>query len=282
MKKVLCLLWLSASFAFADSVQDIVQKHDRAKADALEAYLKANASAPDRNAAIELLVQTRMELDDTAGLRPYLDEQYAALDKKKAETARDVYFNTMLLSQIILKEQGKEAAIAHVEKVLKDVEGNPEEGRLAQAIESIMGEFNQPQVGDVLEISSMDINGKKVDLASMKGKVVLVDFWATWCGPCIHELPTVKEAYKKYHEQGFDIIAISLDNDKGELERFIKDQELPWHQLFDGKGWKTDLVAKYGITGIPATFLVGKDGKIVDRDLRGPALHTAVESALKN
>ena len=133
-----------------------------------------------------------------------------------------------------------------------------------------------------MEIAFTSLQGEKVDLAEMKGKVVLIDFWATWCAPCIGELPNVRKAYEAYHEKGFEIIAISLDKegDKEKLENFIKEKELPWAQCFDGLGWETPLVRKYGVAGIPATFLVGKDGKIAATNLRGPALEAEVEKLL--
>jgi|TARA_B110000116_G_scaffold144522_1_gene125315 thiol-disulfide isomerase/thioredoxin len=144
------------------------------------------------------------------------------------------------------------------------------------------GELNRPGVGEVMELKFTSLAGKEIDLADMKGKVVLIDFWATWCGPCIAELPNVRKAYEDYHDKGFEIIGISLDKakDEAKLKSFVKDENMPWPQAFDGKGWDTDLAQQYGISSIPATFLVGKDGKIVSSNLRGPALSSAVKKEL--
>ena len=109
---------------------------------------------------------------------------------------------------------------------------------------------------------------------------MLVDFWATWCGPCVAELPNVLAAYTEYHDKGFEVIGISLDQDKGALEGFVKKREMAWPQMFDGKGWESDLVKKYGIRGIPATFLIGKDGKVAATDLRGEVLSVKVKELL--
>jgi thiol-disulfide isomerase/thioredoxin len=125
-----------------------------------------------------------------------------------------------------------------------------------------------------------DVAGQPFSIASHKGKVLLVHFWATWCGPCRAELPNVIAAYQKHHAQGFDIIGVSLDQDKTQLLSFIKDQNMTWPQFFDGQGWGNKLAVKYGIQGIPATFLLDGDGKIISKDLRGDDLEQAVANAL--
>ena len=125
-----------------------------------------------------------------------------------------------------------------------------------------------------------DVDGKPLSVASEKGKVVLIDFWATWCGPCVQELPNVLKAYGQYHAKGFDIIGVSLDQDKAKLASFTKEKQMTWPQYCDGKGWESKLATTYGITSIPATYLLGRDGKIIGKDLRGDALEAAVKAAL--
>jgi peroxiredoxin len=90
----------------------------------------------------------------------------------------------------------------------------------------------------------------------------------------------VLKVYQADHAMGFDIIGVSLDSDKDKLTSFIKDKSMTWPQYFDGKGWENEISTKYGIVSIPATFLIGKDGKIIGKDLRGDALATAVTAAL--
>ena len=128
------------------------------------------------------------------------------------------------------------------------------------------------------------IAGKPLSIANYKGKVVLIDFWATWCGPCIGELPNVLKAYEKYHAKGFEIIGISLERDKDEqkFRSFVKAQGMSWQHFFDGKFWETKLAVKYGIMSIPATFLLDGEGKIVakDQQLRGPGLEAEVGKIL--
>ena len=130
------------------------------------------------------------------------------------------------------------------------------------------------------DFNETDIAGKPVSVANHKGKIVLVDFWATWCGPCVAELPNVLKAYEKHHGKGFEIIGISLDSDKGKLTDFIKAKNMTWQQFFDGQGWKNKLAQKYNVNSIPATYLVNKEGKLIGKNLRGEALEKAVAKAL--
>lgn len=144
--------------------------------------------------------------------------------------------------------------------------------RLANDPESSMatwakGVQSSEQALDGIRSRAMDlaftaIDGRKVDLSKLRGKVVLVDFWATWCGPCVAGMPNVLAAYKKYHDQGFEIVGISLDQDKDALEKFVADNHVAWPQYFDGKGWDNAISSHYGIQAIPAMFLLGKDGKL--------------------
>lgn len=129
-----------------------------------------------------------------------------------------------------------------------------------------------------------DTEGKTVNFpADYKGKIVLVDFWATWCGPCMVEMPHVVAAYTKHHDAGFEILGVSLDNEKSitKMEGVMKDSKMTWRQIADGKGWSAELAQKFAINSIPATFLVdGTTGKILGANLRGAALDKAIEKAL--
>ncbi|RBP47549.1 thiol-disulfide isomerase/thioredoxin [Roseimicrobium gellanilyticum] len=120
-----------------------------------------------------------------------------------------------------------------------------------------------------LDLKFTAVDGREIDLSKMRGKVVLIDFWAVWCGPCVAEMPNVLKAYEKLHPKGFEIVGISLDQDKAKLEAFVKDKGMAWPQYFDGKGWKNDISTKYGINSIPAMWLVDKKGMVVSTNARG-------------
>jgi thiol-disulfide isomerase/thioredoxin len=134
-------------------------------------------------------------------------------------------------------------------------------------------------LGKPVDIHYTAVDGRQVDLAKLKGKVVLIDFWATWCSPCVGEVPDVKAAYEKLHSKGFEIVGISLDNDKEALTDFVKDKGMTWPQYFDGLQWRNKFAQEFGIDAIPAMWLVDKQGNLRDQEARG-ALEEKVSKLL--
>jgi len=125
------------------------------------------------------------------------------------------------------------------------------------------------------------LDGVKISPADYQGKVLLLDFWATWCGPCIAELPNVKRVYEKYHRQGFEIVSISLDRNIETLREFINKEKLNWTHIYNlSLTQGEDIATQYGVESIPQMILVGRDGKIVNTGIRGPALEASVQRAL--
>jgi peroxiredoxin len=129
--------------------------------------------------------------------------------------------------------------------------------------------------------SMADTTGKSVALSSLRGKYVLVDFWASWCGPCRKENPNVVAAYQKYHDKGFEILGVSLDDKKRLWEKAINADNLTWYHVSDLKGWKNEAAGLYSIKSVPTSFLLDKDGKIIAKNLRGEALHKKLAELLK-
>ncbi|MGO8838165.1 MAG: TlpA family protein disulfide reductase [Limisphaerales bacterium] len=130
------------------------------------------------------------------------------------------------------------------------------------------------------DFNEKDVSGKSLSITNYQGKVVLIDFWATSSESCRAELPYVMSAYNKYHDQGFEIIGISLDQDPAKFTEFTRAMGLTWPQYFDGQGWQNKLAVKYGVERIPATYLLDREGKITGKDLHGEALPAAVAKAL--
>ncbi|MBN1854863.1 MAG: redoxin family protein [Pirellulales bacterium] len=152
----------------------------------------------------------------------------------------------------------------------------------AQSFDGIVRRLQLP--GNEMPIEGFLLDGKEFDWSAYKGKVVLVDFWATWCSPCIREMPNVKEAYKNYHAKGFDIVGISLDEDIEKVKKYVETNQIPWAILFsdveEATGWKHPMAVHYGIQAIPATILVGQDGKVVSLSARGTALGNQLKELL--
>lgn len=138
--------------------------------------------------------------------------------------------------------------------------------------------------GHPMEINGTLLNGKPFDQKTLAGKVVLIDFWATWCGPCVAEIPNVLEQYEKYHKDGFEVVGISLDQEREALEKFVTEQKLPWPILFEepkGDGWQHPLATFYGISGIPTVVLIGRDGNVITLDARGEKLGERLDAIFK-
>ena len=119
-----------------------------------------------------------------------------------------------------------------------------------------------------LDLKFTALDGSAVDLSKLRGKVVLLDFWATWCPPCRAETPNVVAAFQKYHAQGLEVVGISLDQNKAALTAYIEANHMPWPQYFDGKGWSSDIGQRFGIDSIPAMWLIGKNGVVATQEAR--------------
>jgi len=166
---------------------------------------------------------------------------------------------------------------AKASEIIKDILASqaPEEVKAkAQGLQ-----WNMEAAGKELKLSFTAVDGTEVDLSKMRGKVILVDFWATWCGPCVHEMPNVKMAYEKLHDKGFEVVGISLDTDKSKLLGFLETNEIKWPQFFEGKQWDNRYATQFGINAIPTMWLVDKQGKLRDMEARG-GLEDKVEKLL--
>jgi peroxiredoxin len=142
--------------------------------------------------------------------------------------------------------------------------------------------FSQPRVNDLApEISLPNMGGETVTLSSLKGKVVLIDFWASWCGPCRKNNPHLVKFYKKYHTKGLEIIGISIDQDADAWKKAVEKDKLLWIQLNDNKGWSASSTNAYHVDAIPASFLIDKKGVIHSIDFVGQELETEVKLLLK-
>ena len=139
----------------------------------------------------------------------------------------------------------------------------------------------QPKFGhDAMEISLPSVNGDTVRLSSLKGKVVLLDFWASWCGPCRISNKQLVKLYSKYKAKGFEILGVSLDEDKQKWQKAIQKDKINWLQVNDRGGWDAQTAFKWNIESIPTSYLIDKEGKLVAMDLQGKDLENMIKDML--
>jgi peroxiredoxin len=235
-------------------------------------------------------VQAKLQADKKTeeDLAEELKEFDAILAKHKDEKTDEVAQVLMMKALLYLKVfDNSEKGMALVQQVKKDFP-DTEPGKGAdKMLESLKKQEAGKKIAAALvegakfpDFQEKDLDGKPLSIANYKGKVVLIDFWATWCPPCVGELPNVIKTYEKHHKDGFEIIGISLDQSDAKLKSFIKDKHVTWQQYFDGEGWSNKLSTKYGVTSIPATYLLDGEGKILGKDLRAEELEKAVTKAL--
>jgi thiol-disulfide isomerase/thioredoxin len=173
--------------------------------------------------------------------------------------------NIMLveLRLVLVEETAKARLTPLLEELAKST--NPEIAELAKTrleTEKVMAELKSKP----LDLKFTALDGREVDLAKLRGKVVLVDFWATWCGPCMVGVPELVKTYQQWKDKGFEIVGISLDEEEAELKRVVKQKQMTWPQYFDGKGWENPYAKKYNVEGIPTMWLVNKQGMVVDTE----------------
>jgi thiol-disulfide isomerase/thioredoxin len=244
------------------------------------------------DAAVELkALVAKVNADIAAGKRTEsalaedLKQFDALLAEHKGEKTDDVALILFMKAKLygeVMKDDAKEQEL--LGQLKTDFKDAPLVAKLAKQ-EAAEAEAKKIQASLVTgakfpDFKVTDLAGQPLSVANNQGKVVLVDFWATWCGPCRAEMPNVIAAYQKYHSRGFEIIGVSLDEEKSLLSNYIKDQKMTWPQFFDGKQWSNELAVKYGIDAIPASFLLDGEGKIIGRNLRGDELDKAVAAAL--
>jgi peroxiredoxin len=295
----------------AASVAEIQAKHDRALIRELSEYLAVHPTAVDRDQAYAALFNKAIEHDWFAEVED-LGRRYLKTDPEGPVKALAQIVQTMARAQAGRYED----ALARFRELIKGLDPTEQEEFAASFSDSFAGqaitagEYNiarqayaalldrfdeSPNLrkkvqGDLKRLDQVgktapsfaaeDIQGRAIRSDAYRGKYVLLDFWATWCGPCIAELPRLQAAYRAYHDAGLEVIGVSLDESKDAVVDFVKARRIPWLQVHNA-GAASDLVQAFGVSSIPATYLIDPEGTIIRLDLRGKALDEALARLIK-
>jgi thiol-disulfide isomerase/thioredoxin len=271
---LLLAAWLYFQTGAEAQSTNIIQTalQDRLHEIVAQVQAKAEAGKQDEADFTDELKSFDALIADEKGVKT---DEAALISMLKAKLYLDVFRDYVKTAEILEQVSTNYPETENGKRALADLPGIQKMAAAQKIQDSLVVGSEFP------DFAATDLHGHPLSVHALTGKVVLVDFWATWCPVCVTELPNLAAAYQKYHKDGFEVIGIDLDHDRDTLDTFLKKQAaMSWPQYFDGRGWTNTIATQYGVEALPFSVLIGPNGKIIARNLRGPEFEMAVAEAL--
>ncbi len=221
---------------------------------------------------------------ETDPMKSYSLQMYAAMKQQELQSTIDTMLNykSPLESYFVLFAFVEDQQPSQMKNIFTRMEPKDIKSKYYSDLKDLYNKNKGVEIGEIApDIDLPQTDGSNLKLSSLRGKYVLIDFWASWCGPCRAEFPNVKRVYEKYKEKGFEIYGVSLDRDKPSWTNSINSLGLPWKHVSDLKYWGCAPVKVYKVSGIPFTVLLDKEGRVIAKNLRGAELEKKLEELFK-
>lgn len=256
-----------------------------ASQDIFQIYINEMQKLSKEVMQIQQRYQTAMASGNTADADKAKIDYQAMMDNNKVYTKNFIseHSNSVVAAYIARYQIAEQASDAELDSLVNKFPAEIAESEYVKELKKIIEEHQKTAIGAVAPDFTMnDQDGKPVELSSLRGKVVLVDFWASWCAPCRQENPNVVKVYNEFHPKGFEILGVSLDRSKDDWLKAIQADKLTWMHVSDLQYWQNAAARLYGVNSIPMNFLLDKDGKIIAKGLRGADLDAKLKEIFPN
>ncbi|MGZ3865400.1 MAG: redoxin family protein [Bacteroidia bacterium] len=232
----------------------------------------------------EILAKSKKDSVTIDSINKSIEPKYMAMIAEHQKKVADVVDrNSASLAALVgIQQLTPDTYMDLYKKVYKDLSAKFPGSKYLYNLKKNVDSYSKLIEGsEAPDFTMATIDGKSVKLSSLRGKIVMIDFWASWCGPCRKENPNVVNVYKKFHEKGFEILGVSVDDKADKWKEAVAKDGLPWIHVSDLQGWNNEAVLMYGVDAIPFTVLLDKEGKILAKGLRGAKLEAKLEELFK-